>query len=275
MIDVFLLWLTVLTKSFLWFALAVGGVHMAARLVFCRALAERRIQPKEVSNKQLRRELGSCLNTVLVFSAAGLIVAIGRDVGLFRIYTEIGAYGALYLPASFVLALLAHDTFFYWAHRAMHRPRLFRLFHRGHHRSRTPNALTAYSMDGQEAAVHAAFVPLFLLVVPMHELAILAIFVFLSLRNAIGHCGFELFPAATLDHPILKWSTTVTHHDLHHRYNRSNFGLYFTWWDRLMGTEDAAYAETFRRVTDAEGRAIQRAYPGGGHGLRPDAGWAL
>lgn len=33
----------------------------------------------------------------------------------------------------------------------------------------------------------------------------------------------------------------VTHHDMHHANGNSNFGLYFTWWDRLMGTEHQDY----------------------------------
>lgn len=33
----------------------------------------------------------------------------------------------------------------------------------------------------------------------------------------------------------------VTHHDMHHTSGNSNFGLYFTWWDRMMGTEHPQY----------------------------------
>lgn len=33
----------------------------------------------------------------------------------------------------------------------------------------------------------------------------------------------------------------VTHHDMHHASGNSNFGLYFTWWDRMMGTEHPQY----------------------------------
>jgi hypothetical protein len=68
--------------------------------------------------------------------------------------------------------IVAHDTWFYWTHRAMHRPRLFRVFHRTHHLSRTPTPWTAYSFSVPEALVQGAFVPLFLLLVPTHYLGI-------------------------------------------------------------------------------------------------------
>lgn len=40
---------------------------------------------------------------------------------------------------------------------------------------------------------------------------------------------------------LFGWWNTTTHHDLHHQRGRSNYGLYFTWWDRWMGTEHPDY----------------------------------
>jgi sterol desaturase/sphingolipid hydroxylase (fatty acid hydroxylase superfamily) len=33
----------------------------------------------------------------------------------------------------------------------------------------------------------------------------------------------------------------VTHHHFHHARNRGNYGLYFSWWDKLCGTEDGSH----------------------------------
>jgi sterol desaturase/sphingolipid hydroxylase (fatty acid hydroxylase superfamily) len=63
----------------------------------------------------------------------------------------------------------------------------------------------------------------------------------MMLPDAIGHCGYELFPRGWADRPILGLVTMVTHHDMHHEHAPRNFGLYFTWWDRLMGTEHPDY----------------------------------
>ncbi|MBA3898994.1 MAG: sterol desaturase family protein [Bacteroidetes bacterium] len=35
---------------------------------------------------------------------------------------------------------------------------------------------------------------------------------------------------------IGKWQNTSTNHNIHHQYSKSNYGLYFTFWDSLMGT---------------------------------------
>ena len=85
----------------------------------------------------------------------------------------------------------------------------------------------------------------------------------MMLRNAIGHSGYELFPANRNSRPLFDWMTTVTHHDLHHAHAGYNLGLYFTWWDRLMGTEHPDYHEAFRKVANPvpwrSARALRRA----------------
>jgi sterol desaturase/sphingolipid hydroxylase (fatty acid hydroxylase superfamily) len=72
--------------------------------------------------------------------------------------------------------------------------------------------------------------------------------IFQIARNTVGHCGYELLPADKNDRPLFDWMTTVTHHDLHHARAGYNFGLWFTWWDRWMGTEDPTYHVRFAEV---------------------------
>ncbi len=52
------------------------------------------------------------------------------------------------------------------------------------------------------------------------------------------------------------WLTTTTHHDLHHADRRWNFGLYFTFWDRLMGTEHPDYHARFAAATTGQAPSI-------------------
>jgi uncharacterized protein (DUF2147 family) len=55
-------------------------------------------------------------------------------------------------------------------------------------------------------------------------------------------------PPGFTRHWLGRWFTTTVHHDLHHSEGRHNFGLYFTWWDRLMGTEHPDYHARFEAV---------------------------
>jgi uncharacterized protein (DUF2147 family) len=123
----------------------------------------------------------------------------------------------------------------------MHHPRLFRSFHWTHHKSKTPTPWTAYAFDVPEAIVMVAFVPLWAAIVPMHDLAIFTFVTWQIVRNVMGHAGVELYPVSGKPSRLFGWWNTTTHHDLHHQNGRSNYGLYFTWWDRWMGTEHPDY----------------------------------
>jgi sterol desaturase/sphingolipid hydroxylase (fatty acid hydroxylase superfamily) len=67
-----------------------------------------------------------------------------------------------------------------------------------------------------------------------------------SLPNLLSFTGVELMPRALADSRWFGWINATTHHDLHHSSFQYNYGLYFTWWDRLMGTEHPAYRAQLR-----------------------------
>ena len=50
-------------------------------------------------------------------------------------------------------------------------------------------------------------------------------------------------------HRTIGWITATTHHNLHHSRIEGNYAFYFTWWDRLMGTEITDYREIYDKVT--------------------------
>jgi uncharacterized protein (DUF2147 family) len=127
----------------------------------------------------------------------------------------------------------------------MHDPRLFRRMHRRHHLSHNPSPFTAYSFDLGEAAVMASFVPLWMILVPTPWTTIGLFMLHQIVRNTLGHSGYELMPAGRDGRPLFGFLTTTTHHDLHHAEAGWNYGLYFTWWDRLMGTEHPEYRARF------------------------------
>ena len=152
---------------------------------------------------------------------------------------------------SLIGIIVAHDAYFYWTHRLMHHRRLYRYFHRTHHLSVTPTPFAAYAFDIPEALLMSAFTPLWLLFVPMHGLGLFLFMAFMLIRNVMGHAGVELMPRPLADSRWFGWINATTHHDLHHQTFRHNYGLYFTWWDRLMGTEHPAYRDQLRGVSEA------------------------
>ena len=231
--------------------------------------ASRKIQTREATRADFIREFGASVRTVLVYTTVTIPMAWGFQHGVFTPYQ--GPLTALSYAGYLTAILLAHDTWFYWTHRAMHHSRLFKSFHRFHHRTVTPTPWTAYSFAIPEAFVMVLFMPLWLLALPTPEPVIFTFLAIMILRNAMGHAGLELHPRGWASHPLLKWISTTTHHDLHHAGSfNHNFGFYFTWWDKLMGTEHPDYVARFNEVTTCQ-QSLANICPAPHHGLRGDA----
>ena len=82
---------------------------------------------------------------------------------------------------------------------------------------------------------------------PIHTVVLFTFLGIMIIRNAMGHSGIEFHPLGWVDSG-LDIFTTVTHHDMHHQRSRGNYGLYFTWWDRWMGTEFKDYKVKFKQA---------------------------
>lgn len=222
------------------------------------ALAHRRIQRRRPSMKAFSREVRYSIATAMIFATVGVLtIHLGRT-GHLRVYHPIAAHGWPYWVASIAIAIVVHDAYFYWTHRAMHHPRLFRLVHRAHHLSTSPSPWAAYAFGPIEAVVHALIVPLLLLVMPMHDSAVFVFLVYMIVMNVVGHLGIELYPRWFARGRWTRWYSTSTHHNLHHRDMHDNYGLYFTWWDRLMRTQHPEYVTTFEATTAPRPPAASR-----------------
>lgn len=207
------------------------------------------IQKDFPKNKQLYREFAYSMSTVVIFSLVGLGVYAANKAGITQLYRHIDDYGVAYLIGSFVLTLLFHDFYFYWTHRLMHHRKVFKYVHRVHHESTNPSPWAAYAFHPWEALIQAMVLPIMVFAFPLHELTLLLFLTYMIVRNVIGHLGFEIFPKGFTKNKWLNWTTAVTHHNLHHERFHTNFGLYFSWWDRWMKTEDNGYHRTFDEVT--------------------------
>ena len=232
----------------------VAAAAMAVVLVVLRraGLAARKLQTRSATHLDIRREIFASLRTASIFALSGTAIFVAATQGWITIYADFQTAGPIYLGLSLVAMLVAHDAYFYWTHRAMHHRRLFPLFHRTHHLSRTPTPWAAYSFSAPEAVVQAAFFPIFLAFVPMHGLALFAFMAIQIVRNVMGHAGMEVHPAAFGPGQWLGWNNTTTHHDLHHEAGRYNYGLYFRWWDKLMGTEHPDYRAKFEAIVSSD-----------------------
>lgn len=228
--------------------LIAGIAFLILYVLFRNKTNLKKIQDKFPRNSDYLREIGYSVITILIFGLVPILLLRGPTREYTTFYTDIDQYGKLYFFLAFPLMLLMHDTYFYWTHRAMHHPALFRIMHLVHHKSTNPSPWAAYAFHPLEAIVEVGIVVVFLFTIPIHVFHLPIFFLFMIIYNVYGHLGYELYPKGFAKHPIGRWINTSVNHNQHHQYFKGNYGLYLLFWDRVMGTIREDYEERFDQV---------------------------
>ena len=227
----------------------VAGIAFLIFYVLLRKqLAYKKIQLRFPKNSDFLREAGFSLLSIAIFPVYMLVLTHPTIAPYTTRYTAIQEYGWFYYFALFPVLFVLHDAYFYWTHRAMHHPDLFKWFHLVHHKSTNPSPWAAYAFHPLEALVENGIVAVFFFTVPIHITQVAIFFLLSIIYNVYGHLGYELYPKGFQRSLIGKWINTSVNHNMHHQYFKGNYGLYFLWWDRWMGTIRPDYEERFDEV---------------------------
>lgn len=212
----------------------------------------KRIQNKFPESDSIKREIIWSLISVTLFSVLTVFLLEFIENDYTQMYFKISDYGVFYLIVSPLIAIILHDTYYYWMHRAMHHRKIFKYTHRIHHQSITPTPWAIYAFQPLEAIFTYFSFAFAVFVIPMHPIS-LCVYLLISLINNIGgHTGFEILPRWVVFHKIARYSNVVTFHDQHHTDFNCNYSAYFNIWDRLMKTMHPDFEITFNRVKDQE-----------------------
>lgn len=208
--------------------------------------ASRAVQTRPRKPGQDWREIGWSVVTSLIFTAIALGVMVAYQRGYTKIYLNLTDKSLWWYPVSIGLVLFIHETYYYWLHRWMHRPGVYRWVHKTHHDSITTSPWTAFSFHPFESTLQAVVIPALTFVIPLHASAVGLLLLIMTLSSAINHLNTEIYPRDFDRHWLGRWLIGATHHSLHHAQFRFNYGLYFTFWDQWMRTESPDYHRLFR-----------------------------
>ena len=131
---------------------------------------------------------------------------------------------------------------FYWIHRALHWPPLYRLAHALHHRNTNVGPWSGLSMHPVEHLMFFSSVMLHF-VVPAHPLHVLFHMQHQALTAATSHTGFE----GLLVKDRNRLALGTFHHQMHHRYFECNYGNLEVPWDKWFGSFHDGTAESHAR----------------------------
>lgn len=207
----------------------------------------RKIQPNGFKWKTFRNEI---VFAAITLSISGFLIGglqtLFRKWGWISFNSEPAAWWTI--VAEYLLYFFVFDAYFYWLHRLMHKPPLYRWIHKIHHLSVSPNPLTTLSVSPLESLINGGFVPMFLAVFTVHDSTMALIVPTNIVMGLYVHSGYELMPRWWNRSWATKWFITATFHDQHHRFFTGNYGGYTTIWDRLCGTMRPKFEADFDRI---------------------------
>lgn len=214
----------------------------------------KKIGNKAYTSKQFKREIKWSVISAICFSFTGTMLLLLWQLGYTRVYTDISEYPLWWLPVSLFISLMIDETYYYWVHRWMHKPAVFKRLHKIHHQSTISSPWTAFAFHPVEGMLLSLPLLFTLLVIPMHVSMILVQLVIMSVTSVINHLDIEVYPDSFRKNVFGRWLIGASHHALHHKQFKYNFGLYFTFWDKWKKTESPSYKRGERRGERGEVR---------------------
>ncbi|MET0404067.1 MAG: sterol desaturase family protein [Cystobacter sp.] len=141
--------------------------------------------------------------------------------------------------------IVLDDFLYYWMHRTLHTPWLYKHVHSVHHRITTPFALTGNYMHAVEFVATATLVLVGPSLVGAHVVTLWAWVLFRQFEAVDGHSGYDAPWNPGLLIPFYKGSV---YHDFHHRRFFGNYAGFFSYLDKLFGGTYAKGYEDYRRA---------------------------
>ena len=165
--------------------------------------------------------------------------ALANDYAPFISFSDNPVWFVLWFP----LISLWSSAHFYWIHRFLHWPPVFKLAHSLHHRNINVGPWSGISMHPVEHLLYFNSVVIHFLVAS-HPLHVLFHFYLQGLNPVASHSGFESL--------FIKDKERIAlgdfFHQLHHRYFDCNYGTSEMPWDKWFGSYHDGTDDSTRRI---------------------------
>jgi ring-1,2-phenylacetyl-CoA epoxidase subunit PaaE len=214
-----------------------GTLYFVFWILLGKKFSNRKIQlSKRAGCSQIKGEIFTALISSVGSTLFMLLLLSLKDNGTLKFYIEPSKYGLSYQIVTVIVLLLVSDTWFYWSHRIMHHPKIYKYVHALHHKSLDVNPFTSQSFHVIEAVWLTLWLLPLAMIMPISMSALGVMQILGMFNNIKSHLGYEFYPKF-FKIPPFNMLVTATNHSLHHTQYNGNYGLFFRFWDIICGTE--------------------------------------
>ena len=244
-------------RNFILMTVVAGGLHLFF-YTFTRQGQQLRYDPRPLMVNGRQFTLGGQIRDNMFWTlGSGVLVWTAYEVLLFRAMANgwapvlTWADSPVWFVALFLLIPMWESFYFYWIHRLLHVPFLYKHVHALHHRNINVGPWSGLSMHPIE---HVIFLGSGLIhfLVPASPVHILYHMQYLTLTAATTHTGFE--GMLMKDKNRLKLGTF--HHQMHHRYFECNYGSLEVPWDKVFGSFHDGTVEADEKIRERRKKFI-------------------
>lgn len=145
-----------------------------------------------------------------------------------KIYFDVAEHGWGWIFASAILMVCMSETIIYFVHRTLHWGPFYRRLHYKHHEFKVPTPYVGLAFRPLDAFAQGLPHHICAFLFPVHAGVYLVSVTMVTVWAVMIHDRVS----------FVRWKgiNYTGHHTLHHWYETGNFGQYFTFWDRVMGT---------------------------------------
>ncbi len=143
----------------------------------------------------------------------------------------------------FLLVPMWSSLHFYFIHRLLHWPPLYRVAHSLHHRNVNIGPWSGISMHPIEHVLYFSSVAIHF-VIASHPIHMLFHAFFQGLNPAVSHCGYEALQVKGRK----RLELGVYFHQLHHKHYKCNYGTVEMPWDKWFGSYHDGTEDATRRI---------------------------
>lgn len=198
-------------------------------------------------NQTLDNMFWSCASGVTVWSGYEALMMWAMANGYAP--TLAWADNPVWFALLFFLVPIWETFYFYWVHRLLHWPPLYRLAHALHHRNTNVGPWSGLSMHPIEHLLYLGSVLVHWLV-PAHPLHVIYHLQYFTLTAATTHSGYE----GLLVKDKNRLALGTFHHQMHHRYFECNYGGLEVPWDKWLGSFHDGTPEAHAQINERRRR---------------------